>query len=159
MQLSPSEYTIDLSSVTAAEGGYVLTLTAAGSGIQDRVTNAMAVNSTTSWTVDTTAPTANVVDVTPDPRTTEVGVVTITFNEPVIGLTIGDVMLTRDGSVLDLTGTPITQISSTQYEIDLTDFTRFDGTVFNELGVGAPFSAIVPGQYMLSVSAASGTVI
>ncbi|MDF1813033.1 MAG: Ig-like domain-containing protein, partial [Verrucomicrobiales bacterium] len=67
---SGSSYTIDLSSVTTVEGNYILTLNASGSGIIDALGNAFAADAADSWLTDTTAPTADIVDVTPDPRNT-----------------------------------------------------------------------------------------
>ena len=42
---------------------------------------------------DTTPPTADIVDVTPDPRTTPVNEITIIFSEPVTGFDLSDLML------------------------------------------------------------------
>jgi hypothetical protein len=47
--------------------------------------------------LDTQGPTADVVDVAPDPRTTPVDAVTITFSEPVKSFDLADLRLTRDG--------------------------------------------------------------
>ena len=47
--------------------------------------------------VDTTAPTADILDVTPDPRNTAVDSITLVFSEPVTGLDRADLRLTRDG--------------------------------------------------------------
>ena len=46
---------------------------------------------------DTTVPTADIVDVTPDPRNSAVGSVSITFSEPVSGVSLDDFTLTRNG--------------------------------------------------------------
>src|SRR5439155_791156 len=46
----------NLSGLTAGQGDYVLTLTAAGSGIQDSVGNALAGNANVSWHVARTGP-------------------------------------------------------------------------------------------------------
>jgi subtilisin-like proprotein convertase family protein len=54
--------------------------------------------------VDTTAPTADVTDVTPDPRTTAVGSITIVFSEAVTGFDLSDLTLRRDGGSNLLTG-------------------------------------------------------
>jgi hypothetical protein len=94
-----------LSGITATGGAYVLTLTAAGSGIADAVGNLLAANATDAWTIDTTAPTADIVDVQPDPRDTEVSQVTIVFSEPVVGLDLADLSLTRNGGGNLLKGT------------------------------------------------------
>jgi len=124
---SGSSYTIDLSTVTATAGAYVLTLNASGSGIQDAAGNALAANASDSWTVDTTAPTADIVDVTPDPRTTNAGTVTINFSEDVTGVTIGDFSLTRDGTNVDISGLTVAG-SGSSYTIDLSSVTGTDGT-------------------------------
>ena len=47
--------------------------------------------------IDTTPPTADIADVTPDPRSTSVDAIRIEFSEPVSGLDLGDLSLTRDG--------------------------------------------------------------
>ena len=62
-QVNASQYTLDLSSVTGSEGAYVLTLVATGSGIQDAATNLLAGSVSDSWTMDATAPTADIVTV------------------------------------------------------------------------------------------------
>lgn len=48
---SGASYTLDLSSVTALPGYYVLTLVAAGSGIQDAAGNAVAADASDAWTM------------------------------------------------------------------------------------------------------------
>lgn len=56
------------------------------------------------YTIDRTAPTVDIVDVTPDPRTRAVRSVTIAFNEAVTGLDPTDLLLTRDGVPISLAG-------------------------------------------------------
>jgi hypothetical protein len=58
----------NLSSQTAAAGTYTLTLASAGSGITDAAGNARAASDSDTWTMDTNAPVASIVDVTPNPR-------------------------------------------------------------------------------------------
>jgi len=53
---------------------------------------------------DVTPPTADVTDVTPDPRTTPVDQIEIVFSEPVTGLDLPDLGLTLDGGAELLTG-------------------------------------------------------
>jgi hypothetical protein len=53
--------------------------------------------------LDAQGPTADVVDVSPDPRTTPVDSVTIAFNEPVKNFDLSDLLLTRDGGANLLT--------------------------------------------------------
>ena len=77
---------------------------------------------------DSTAPTADIVDVTPDPRNTHVGEVTINFDEDVTGFDIGDLTLTRDGVAVDLSGATLSQVSASEYTVDLAAVTSADGT-------------------------------
>ena len=51
--MSASQYTIDLSSVTVANGVYVLTLMPTGSGIRDLADNAFTVAASDTWTKET----------------------------------------------------------------------------------------------------------
>ena len=101
---SGSSYTLGLSSVTTLAGSYVLTLNASGSGIADTATNALAVDASDSFVVDLTAPTADISDVTPDPRNSAVSSITIVFSEAVTGLDVSDLSLTRNGGGNLLTG-------------------------------------------------------
>jgi hypothetical protein len=57
-----------------------------------------------SFVEDTTAPTVDIVDVTPDPRTTPVDSITIVFSEPVTGFDLSDLQLFRDAQGNVLTG-------------------------------------------------------
>jgi hypothetical protein len=86
-----------LSGLTAAEGQYVLTLKSSGTGIADLAGNALVGGAADSWVTDLTAPTMDVVDVTPDPRRDGVDSITIAFSEPVGGFDYGDLLLTIDG--------------------------------------------------------------
>ena len=61
------------------------------------------------WTyADVQPPAADVIDVTPDPRTAAVPSATIAFTEPVVGFDLSDLRLTRDGSPVPLTGATLT---------------------------------------------------
>ena len=90
----------NLTGLTGSAGSYVLTLTAAGSGIVDSANNALSGNASDAWTVDTTAPTATITAVTPDPRNNAVATITITFSEAVSGFEIADLSFTRNGTNL-----------------------------------------------------------
>ena len=94
-----------LDTLTEDAGTYVLSLTAGGAGITDGSGNPLADDAAETWVVDLTAPTADVVDVTPDPRATAVASIDIVFDEPVTGLDLGDLSLTRDAGANLLTGT------------------------------------------------------
>src|SRR5207253_1473756 len=63
----------------------------------DLAGNALVSNASDAWVVDLTAPTADIVDVTPDPRTTAVSAITIRFSEVVSGFDLADLQLKRDG--------------------------------------------------------------
>jgi len=73
------------------------------------------------------APTADIVDVAPDPRNTTVGNVTVNFDEAVSNVDITDFTLTRDGQTVDISGLTVSQNNPQQYEIDLSTVTDADG--------------------------------
>ena len=89
---------------SGAEGLYTLTINAAGSGITDALGNPPEADATGTFVIDTSAPTADVADVSPDPRSTAVDQVQIVFDEQVTGLDVADLTLTRDGGADLLTG-------------------------------------------------------
>ncbi|MBN83318.1 MAG: hypothetical protein CMJ70_24560, partial [Planctomycetaceae bacterium] len=155
VQVTPSQYTLDLSGgQTAMNGTYVLTLTAANSGIVDLSGNALATDATDQWVngQDLVAPTADIVDVDPDPRITNVGLVTVDFSEPVTGVTLDDFSLTRDsgsGAInIPLNGVTVTQLASDQYTINLNTVTGFDGVYVLTLNANATIQDL-PGNAML----------
>lgn len=97
--------TTDLSGV-ATVGAWILgaspganTLTASGVSLNG------SPQSFTASGVDRTAPTANIVAVAPDPRSTAVDSISIVFSEPVVNFDAADLQLTRDGGPNLLTGT------------------------------------------------------
>ena len=77
-------------------------------------------------TIDTTAPTADIVDVTPDPRNTNAGMVTITFSELVTGVDAGEFTLTRDGNAVSLSGLSVSG-SGASYTLNLSSVTATAG--------------------------------
>jgi Tol biopolymer transport system component len=95
-----------------------------------------------------TGPTATISAVS-SPRTSPAGVVTITFSAPVTGVTLAAFSLTRDGSNVSLGGLAVTQVTPTQYTLDLTNVTGASGnyvlTVLAGSGIrdgsGNPLSA------------------
>ena len=93
----------NLAGLTGTAGRYVLTLTAAGSGITDAAGNPLAADASDAFVVDATPPTADILDVTPDPRNTAVGHHHDRFSEPVTGFDLADLALTRDGGANLLT--------------------------------------------------------
>jgi hypothetical protein len=123
---SGTDYTLDLSGVTAEEGMYVLTLVASGSGIVDSAGNLLASDASASWSTDTTAPTAQFDAVTPNPRNTSVSALELAFSEPIAGLDLADLRLARDGQLIALSGNLLSG-SGTNYTIDLSNFTAEEG--------------------------------
>ncbi len=73
------------------------------------------------------APSANIVDVTPDPRFTNAGLVTVIFSENVTGVDVGDFTLLRNGANVSLAGATVLQNNPRTYLIDLTSMTGLDG--------------------------------
>ena len=127
--IDSTQYTIDLSTVTAAEGPYTFTLAAAHSGIEDMQGDPLATDSDDQFTIDHTAPVADVADVSPDLRNSPVDDVTITFNEAVTGVDISDFSLSVDGTATDISGLAVTQVEPAQYTIDLSTVTGAEGLV------------------------------
>jgi len=92
--------------------------------------------------VDATAPTADVTDVSPDPRTSSVPSVTIVFSEAVTGFDLSDLTLRRDGGSNLLTGSQT--------------LTTADGVTWT-LGNLAGLTAAA-GTYVLTLTAAGSGV-
>jgi subtilisin family serine protease len=76
----------------------------AGSGATGRTTGDYVV----AFTVDTPPLQADIVDVAPDPRTTAVDSITITFTRPVTGFDLADLRLLRSGRAVPLTSASLT---------------------------------------------------
>ena len=140
-------YTLSgLDPITAAEGTYVLSLDAAASGITDAAGNPLANNGHDQWVrSDTTAPTVDVVDVTPDPRMNmAVDSIDIVFSEQVTGFDLADLNLERsfDGLGNLLTGSET--------------LTSADGITYTLSGLAAVTGGI--GDYTLTVIAAGSGI-
>lgn len=86
----------------------------------------LAILADTQNVFDFTAPTADILDVSPDPRATNAGVVTINFSESVTGVDIGDFTLTRDTTEILLTGLTVSGTGSSR-TIDLSGVTELAG--------------------------------
>jgi tartrate-resistant acid phosphatase type 5 len=83
-------YTI--TSATLANGTHAITATAT-----DSSGSTSAASAALSLVIDTLAPTARIVAVTPDPRSTPVASITVAFNEMVTGLDLADLSLSFNG--------------------------------------------------------------
>ncbi len=118
--LSDREFRIGgLDSLTAAEGEYVLCVTA--SGIRDTGGTSGIGSNEARWTMDTTVPTVTSIEnLATNPRNTVVMKLDVTFSEPIDPSTFDwhDLTLTRDGgSNLITSDVQIVQITSTTYSI------------------------------------------
>ncbi|MGE3818021.1 MAG: hypothetical protein AB7I30_01165, partial [Isosphaeraceae bacterium] len=134
----PQNHTLNgLSGLTNVEGTYVLTLNAAGSGIVDGAGNPLASNASDTWVTDLTAPTLDIVDVTPDPRNTSVSSIVFAFSEPVTGFGLGDFGLSRNGVPISLAGASISG-GPQNYSLDgLTSITNIEGAYFLLFNAGS----------------------
>lgn len=121
------DYTLDLTTATAAAGSYAIRLVAAGAGIRDAAGNALTADAADSWVTDTTAPTADIDDVLPDPRSSSAGQVQLLFSEPVSGFDSGDLSLVRNGTAIALPMGSLTG-SGTTYTLDLTSASAAGGS-------------------------------
>lgn len=101
----PSKYTISVTSVS--QDGTVIPVIPAGAGqslAHPVVSNRVSTSTDSSVLYDTTPPTVDVVDATPDPRNVPVTSVDFAFSEPVQGFLASDISLTLDGGANLLTG-------------------------------------------------------
>lgn len=150
--------TLDLSNVTKLSGSYVLTLNASGSGIQDEANNLISVSASDSWLMDTIAPAADIVDISPDPRNTNAGTVTINFSEPVVGVHIGYISLTRNGSNVGLGGLSIAG-SGSRYTLNLSSVTSAPGSYVLRLRADSLGIRDLAGNLLASDASDSWTTI
>jgi Ca2+-binding RTX toxin-like protein len=148
VQVSPSQYTLNLNQLTGATGNYTLQLVSNDplSQIFDAAGNLVAnvanVAATNSWTVDTTLPFVTTIDTNPatltspvTPINTPVTAVQINFDNAVTGVDLSDFKLTRTDSAgvvsnvpLTVATTPFFQNTPSQYEIDLSAVTNVEAT-------------------------------
>ena len=118
-----------LGALTTIEGTYTLTLTAAGSSIIDGAGNPLAGDATDVWEIVGVPPTADVIDVNPDPRVTAVDDIDIVFSEAVTGFDILDLSLTLDGGANLLTAEALTTSDNITWTLGgLAALTAADGT-------------------------------
>ena len=95
-QISPSQYSIDLSSVTTADGVYELKLNSSASGIQDLAGNALATNAMDQFVIDQVGPQVESVVVNGgNAQRSVVSEITVTFNEVVTGVDASSFILTN----------------------------------------------------------------
>ena len=102
-------------------------------------------------------PTAAFVLVSPDPRSTSAGTVTLNFSEDVTGVTITDFKLTRNTINIPLTTSLLRQINTTRYTLNLSNLTGEAGTY--ALTLVATGSGIMDSDSVLLTSNATDTWI
>jgi hypothetical protein len=131
----------------------------------DAVGNISPNSSTNSFTVDTVAPTASIAAVSPDPRTTPVTSITISFSESVTGFGLADLAFTRDGATVALTSASLSG-GPTSYTLGgLSGLTGADGAYTLTLlaggvqdGLGHPLAANVVEQWAKDASPPETTI-
>lgn len=106
----------NLAGLTGAEGTYALSLTAAG--VMDMAANPVREDATRTWLVDLTGPSADVLDVRPDPRNSFVPSVQVTFTEPAAGLTAANFTLTRGGAAVDISGAVLSTADNVTWTLE-----------------------------------------
>ena len=119
-----------LDDLTDVEGVYVLTFTAAGSGTADLAGNAIAADASATFVVNATAPTATITAISPNTRSSALSEMQIVFSEPVYGLTLSALSLTKDGGANLLTSSQIlTTTDNITYTLgNLSSITNANGT-------------------------------
>ncbi|QDT96166.1 choice-of-anchor Q domain-containing protein [Gimesia aquarii] len=141
-QIDARTFELDLSSVTGIEGEYDLRLITDGS-ISDAKyvdpfsplfgnipSNFLSFGDIERFTVDTTDPVADIVDVSPDPRSDAAGEVVVNFSEDVTGVDLSDFTISIDGGpavLLSSTPATLTQVTGSQFVLDLSKVTSLSG--------------------------------
>lgn len=133
----------NLSSLTGTNGTYLLTVVA-GPGIVDQAGQALAVDATESWVMNSALFTAAITAVSPDPRNTAVSSITIVFSAAVgSGFTLADLTLKRNGGSNLLTGSQT-----------LTTGNNITWTLGNLSGITAS-----SGTYLLTLTASGSGIV
>lgn len=146
-KVNNSQYTIDLTTVTATDGHYVVTVNAAGSGILDADGNLLAANTSVNWDrgTDTTQPTVTLPVVT-TPRMLNAGVLRFEFSEPVTQVSNANFTLTRDVGAGPV-NVPITAVPTT-----ITPDANFNGRTIVTLDLSATGLTSIDGTYVLTLT-------
>ena len=109
-----------------------------GSGVEAGTSGAF----TLRVAVSRPAPVADVIDVTPDPRTTSVSAVLVQFDQAVSGFDAADVSLTRNGTAVSLAGLTVSSTDGLRWTID-----------------GLAQATASAGTYVLTVRAAGSGIV
>lgn len=88
------------------------------------------------------APTADLIDVSPDPRTTSVSALVVQFSRGVAGVDVGDFSLTRSGTAVSLAGVSVTTTDSIRWTL-----------------AGLDAATTSAGSYVLTLNAAGSGIV
>lgn len=88
------------------------------------------------------APTADLVDVSPDPRTTSVSAIVVQFSRAVSGVDVADFSLTRSGTAVSLAGASVTTTDSIRWTL-----------------AGLDAATTAAGGYVLTLNAAGSGIV
>ena len=128
----------------------------AGSGTAGTTTGAYAV----TFTVALPMLAADIIDVTPDPRTTAVASIAIALNRPVTGVDISDLQLTRNGINVPLTGAVIASTNGVLWTLSgLTAATSSIGIYTLTLNAGSSGIVDTAGRALASSASDTWTVL
>lgn len=131
----------NLSGLTASDGSYLLKIVE-NAALVDAAGNGLAAEEREVWQFLTDSPTVDIVDVMPDPRVDAIDEIIVSFDVPVSGFDIGDLVLTLDGNSVSLVGVPAA--------------TTLDLMNWHITGLSAVTAA--NGQYVLSLSGAGSSI-
>jgi len=128
----------------------------AGSGTAGTTTGAYAV----TFTVALPILAADIIDVTPDPRTTAVASITIALNRRVTGVDVSDLRLTRNGIDVPLTGAVIASTNGVLWTLSgLTATTSSIGIYTLTLNAGSSGIVDTAGRALASSASDTWTVL
>jgi subtilisin family serine protease len=115
--------------------------TTAGTGIAGQTTGNYAAKISVAVPA-IPAPTADIIDVSPDPRTTSVSAVVVQFSRAVSGVDVGDFSLTRSGTAVSLAGASVTTTDSIRWTV-----------------AGIDAATASAGSYVLTLNAAGSGIV
>jgi hypothetical protein len=122
-------------------------------------------SATNNFTVDTVAPTADIIDVTPDPRATPVASITINFSESVTGFGLEDLAFTRNGATVALTGASLSGGPASYTLGGLASLTAADGSYMLTVlaagvqdALGHPLAANAADQWVVDATPPDTTI-
>ncbi|QDT92883.1 choice-of-anchor Q domain-containing protein [Gimesia algae] len=134
-QLTPRTFRLNIDTLLGglADGEYELRLNADGSITDIKYSdsyNTLLFGDVERFTIDTAAPTVQIENVSPDPRSAAVGDLIVNFSEDVTGVDLGDFTLVGPNDSVNLAATPatLTQVTGSQFVLDLSKVTNLSGT-------------------------------